>query len=245
MNEVSAKGAPPQRRALVLGGTGYVGREVVRALVREGVRVCFSYCHNRSFAEELSQETGAAFYEADFLRGASVSALFEQLDADGCVADILVHAAVLSSHGPLSSISDEQEAAMYAVNVRSVRTSLACFEARLGKTGADVVLLAALDGIAKIAANASFAATQAARLGMTYALAKELGPKDIRVNLVLLGALSGGIAADLEPSRLADYRRYSAMQRTGEALEIGRAVRQLVLSNRWMTGSVLPVTGGL
>ena len=80
---------------------------------------------------------------------------------------------------------------------------------------------------------------------MTQALARELGRRGVRVNLVLLGALDGGISADIDPSRLADYKRYSAKQRVGTSVEAARAITRLLLSNTWMTGSVLPVTGGV
>ncbi len=233
------------RRALVLGGTGYVGREVVRKLVAEGVPTAFTYFRNQALAETLANETGAVAYQANFQDPQAIASLFGALSGAGFGVDILVHAAVVSRHGALSEITDEDEATMHAVNVSSVRRVMQAFSAQLGGSSADVVLLAALDGIAKIRANTAFAATQAARLGMTYALAKELGPRDVRINLVLVGALGGGIAADIEPERLAEYRRYSAKQRVGEALEVAAAVSRLVLSNRWMTGSVFPVTGGL
>lgn len=233
------------RRALVLGGSGHVGREVVRLLAEEGVATAFSYRRGKEIAAALAAETGARAYETNLAEPADVRALFARLDADGFVADILVHAAVISYHGAIAEVSDEAEAEMHAVNVRSARIAAQCLFARIDDSGADIAFLAALDGIAKIPATAAFAATQSARLGLTYALAKELGPRNVRVNLVLLGALDGGIAADLEPSRLADYRRYSAMQRVGTSVEAARAVRRLVLSNRWMTGSIFPVTGGL
>jgi 3-oxoacyl-[acyl-carrier protein] reductase len=233
------------RRALVLGGSGYVGREVVRLLVAEGVTTAFSYRRGKDVAAALAAETGACAYETNLGEPADIRALFERLDADGFVADILVHAAVVSYHGSLADVTDDAEAEMHAVNVRSARIAAQCVSARIGDGGADIAFLAALDGIAKISATAAFAATQSARLGLTHALAKELGPKNIRVNLVLLGALGGGIAAGIEPARLADYRCYSAMQRAGTSVEAARAVRRLVLANRWMTGSTFPVTGGL
>jgi 3-oxoacyl-[acyl-carrier protein] reductase len=131
------------------------------------------------------------------------------------------------------------------VNVRSAYAALQALAPRLGKRGGDVVLTATLDGTHPVPAPIHFAASQAALVGMTGALAKELGPQDIRVNLVLLGVLEGGVAKDLDPARLADYKKYSAFQRVGTAAEATRAIVRLALDNRWMTGSVLPVTGGI
>jgi len=233
------------RRALVLGGSGYVGREVVRALASEGVSVAFTFRTRQAAAAELAAQTGARAYATNLGDPASIRDLFARLDADGFPADLLVHAAVVAGKGALAEVTDAAWDEMHAVNVRSVYVAMQAFAARIGDRGGDVVLTAALDGIAKIPASLPFAASQSARLGMTHALARELGPKRIRVNLVLLGALGGGIAADIDPARLADYKKYSALGRMGTAAEVARGITRLLLTNAWMTGSVLPLTGGL
>jgi len=233
------------RRALVLGGSGYVGREVVRALAAAGARVAFTYLRGDAIADALAAETGASPFRANLAEPASIRALFDSLHADDASPDLLVHAAVLSGGGALADITDALWDDMHAVNVRSVYVAMQSFAAHLAGRPGDVVLTAALDGIAKVPTSVHFAATQSARLGMTQALAKELGPKDVRVNLVLLGALGGGISEGLDPARLADYKRYSALQRVGTPVEAARAITRLALHNRWMTGSVLPITGGL
>jgi len=67
----------------------------------------------------------------------------------------------------------------------------------------------------------------------------------VRINLVLLGLLDGGISAKIDPARLADYQRFSAFSRVGKSSEVAKAIVRLALTNRWMTGSILPLTGGL
>ncbi|MDC3957328.1 SDR family NAD(P)-dependent oxidoreductase [Polyangium jinanense] len=233
------------RRALVLGGSGYVGREVVRALAAAGARVAFTYQRGAAIAESLAAETGARSFRTNLAEPAAIRALFDTLDAEDAAPDLLVHSAVVSDAGALADVTDALWDEMHAVNVRSVYVAMQSFAARLAGRPGDVVLTAALDGIAKIPSGVHFAATQSARLGMTQALAKELGPKNVRVNLVLLGALGGGISESLDPARLADYKRYSALQRVGTPVEAARAITRLALHNRWMTGSVLPITGGL
>ncbi|MDI1482420.1 SDR family oxidoreductase [Polyangium sp. y55x31] len=233
------------RRALVLGGSGYVGREVVRALAAADVRVAFTYQRAAAVAESLAAETGARSFRTNLAEPAAIRALFDALDAEDAAPDLLVHAAVISDASALADVTDALFDEMHAVNVRSVYVAMQSFAARLAGRPGDVVLTAALDGIAKIPSAVHFAATQSARLGMTQALAKELGPKDVRVNLVLLGALGGGISESLDPARLADYKRYSAFQRVGTPVEAARAITRLALHNRWMTGSILPITGGL
>ncbi len=233
------------RMALVLGGTGHVGRQVVRAFVREGVSVAFTYCRHEDVAQALSAETGARSFSTNLAAPSEIRDLFARFDTESLVPDILVHAAVVACQSPLMQVTDERTDEMYAVNVRSVIDVMQCFAARLEGRGGDVVLTASQAGIAKIPASVAFAATQSARLGMTHALAKELGSAGVRVNLVLLGLLDGGISAEIDPRQRADYQRFSAFSRVGTSTEVAQAIVRLALTNRWMTGSILPLTGGL
>ncbi|HRI63934.1 MAG TPA: SDR family oxidoreductase [Polyangium sp.] len=233
------------RTALVLGGTGYVGREVVRGLVREGVRVAFTYRTQEEAAQALVTETGAHAYPTNLSETNPIRELFAKLTQDARKPDILVHTAVLACRASTLNVADALADEMYAVNVRSVLIAIQSFVAGLAGQPADVILTASQAGITKLPASPAFAATQSARLGLTHALARELGSSGIRINLVLLGLLAGGISADIDPARRADYEKFSAFARVGTATEAAKAIVRLALTNRWMTGSVLPLTGGL
>jgi len=233
------------REALVLGGTGYVGREVVRVLAREGVRTVFTYHTRADVAYALQAETGATAYKTNLAEPNEIRELFAQLAKDSCVPDIFIHSAVVACRSAIADISDTLADEMYAVNVRSVIVTMQSFVSRLAGRSADVVLMASQAGITKLPASAAFAATQSARLGLTHALAKEFGSSGVRINLVLLGVLDGGISREIAPAQRSDYERFSALSRVGTSVEAARAIVRLALMNRWMTGSILSVTGGL
>lgn len=233
------------RLALVLGGTGHVGREVVRELTRAEQQVVFTYRNHADVAHSLEMETGAKGYLTNLAEPNQIRDLFVQLDRDAKKPDILVHAAVVACRSSMADISDALADDMYAVNVRSILVAVQSFVSRLAGRSADIVLTASQAGITKLPASAPFAATQSARLGLTHALAAELGSSGVRINLVLLGLLDGGISADIDPARVADYQRFSAFARVGTSAEVAKAITRLALTNRWMTGSVLPLTGGL
>ena len=80
---------------------------------------------------------------------------------------------------------------------------------------------------------------------MTMALAKELGASGVRANLLALGILDEGLSRGMDEALLADYRRFSALRRTGTPAEVARVVAWLALDNRYLTGRVIPVNGGL
>jgi 3-oxoacyl-[acyl-carrier protein] reductase len=80
---------------------------------------------------------------------------------------------------------------------------------------------------------------------LTMALAKELGPRGIRVNMAALGVLDSGLSRDLDIKLLADYQVFSALRRCGTPAEAARAILWLALENSYMNGKVLPVNGGI
>jgi cyclic-di-GMP-binding biofilm dispersal mediator protein len=244
-NATKAGRSGSRRSALVFGGTGHLGRAVVRRFASEGVAVSFTYHKNADVARALESEIGARSFSTNLSAPNEIRDLFSRLEDPSLVPDILVHCAVVACRSSLADVTDSYNDEMYAVNVRSVLVAMQSFVSRLGGREADVVLTASQAGITKLPASVPFAATQSARLGMTHALAKEFGSSGVRVNLVLLGLLDGGISTGIDPVQLADVQRFSAFSRRGTSVEAARAIVRLALTNRWMTGSILPVTGGL
>jgi 3-oxoacyl-[acyl-carrier protein] reductase len=156
-----------------------------------------------------------------------------------------VHTAAIGGACQLDDITDPTWDAMQAVNVRSVFAACQELARRPSDGPREVVLTAALDGIHPVPAPAHFAASQAARLGLVRALSKELGPRGVRINLVTLGVLDGGLSRELGADKANAYRKWSALGRTGSAEEAAKAIRWLALENTYMTGSVVSLTGGL
>jgi len=227
------------KRAFVLGGSTYLGRAVVGALVDAGVAVAAT-------ARRPTDLPGAQMVALDAADGAAVRRTFAALCAEHGAPEVFVHCLTVGRPRALAEITDDEWREAHEVNVRSA--FLACQELapRMAERGGgDLILTAALDGIQPVPAPAHFAASQAALLGLTRALAKELGPAGVRINLVVLGVLEGGVASTLPAPLLESYRRFSALGRAGTADEVARAVRWLALENRYMTGQIVSLTGGL
>jgi NAD(P)-dependent dehydrogenase (short-subunit alcohol dehydrogenase family) len=217
---------------LILGGSGAVGAEVVRALTRADVAVRFTYCTNEARAVALAAETGARAERLD-------------LRTDGVVlgdAELIVHCAAIGRFVPIHEISDDDWHETLTINTRSA-FQIARDVARRG-TATRVIFVGALDRAQSLPLPAHFAASQGALAAMTVALAKELGPR-VLVNMVALGPLETGISDGLSPRLMADYQKYSALQRRGTPSEAARAIAWLALENRYMSGKVLTVNGGI
>jgi 3-oxoacyl-[acyl-carrier protein] reductase len=110
---------------------------------------------------------------------------------------------------------------------------------------ANVVFAGALHAGQSLPLAAPFAAAQGALGPLAMALAKELGPKNIRVNLVTGGLTNAGIAAAIAPARVLDYQRFSALRRLGTTDEIAAPIVWLALDNTYVSGKVFPANGGI
>lgn len=234
------------RRALVLGGSGAVGGAVVAALADRGVDVAFTFHTGRDRALALARAHGARAIPVDLARAVAIRGLVAGLEAEGQSPDILVHAAAITRARALADLGDDDWAAMLAVNVTSaVVAAQALAPGLAARGGGDLIFLGGLDRAQSVTAPVGYAATQGALAAMTMALAKELGGSGVRANLLALGILDQGLSRGMDEALLADYRRFSALRRTGTPAEVARVVAWLALDNRYITGRVIPVNGGL
>lgn len=235
-----------RRRALVLGGTGYVGQEVLRGLARQAIPTAFQFFRSHEAAQALAAELGQHAIAADLAEPEAMAALFERASQAVSTPDLVIHCAALAPAQRLGDITPRDWDRIHAVNVKSALMACQELARRLAQgQEADVVLMASLAAIRPVASPAHFAASQGALVGLTRSLAKELGPRGIRVNLVVAGVLDGGISRDLDPRLRADFEHFSALRRVGTAAEVARAVVRVGTGNRYMTGSVIAVSGGV
>jgi 3-oxoacyl-[acyl-carrier protein] reductase len=235
-----------ERRALVFGGTGYVGQAVLRALAARNVPATFTYRRKRGLAEAVAAELGHEARACDLRATAEVSALVDELAARPRPPNLFIHCATIGRPLPLAEATVEIADEAHAVNVRSAYVACrALLPAWTARGGGDVVLSTYVDGAHPTPMPAYFALTQAAVVGLVRALAKELGPRGVRANAVQVGPLVDGVARELPVPLLDDFERLSAIGRAGTAEDVARAIAFVALENRYMTGQVFPVQGGL
>ena len=231
------------KRVLVLGGSGALGAALLAELASAGADVVFTHHQQPEKAAALSHEWGFASHAVDLRQPDAVANLFDTLALGSSLPDVVVHCAGMAPALALDDIDAKGWDELQAVHGRA---ALQCAQqmARRQLRGS-LVLVAALDGLMPVAAPAHYAASQAALWGLTMALAKELGPRGILVNLALAGVLDGGISVELTPALRDAYRRYAALGRTGSCAEAARALRWLALENTYLHGAQFPITGGL
>lgn len=233
-----------RRHALVLGGTGTIGARVVALFAQRRVPTTFTFFQSEEKARVLATEHGATAVKADLRESAQIRALFEAMPV---VPDVLVHCAAVHQPAAITELEEADLDRAVAVGGRAALLAVRELVKRLPtpKSPAHVVLVGALDRTQALPLAASFAAAQGMMGPIAMALSKELGPRGICVNLVAGGLLGTGVSKALDPARVADFEKYSALRRLGTADEIAQPIAFLALENETMTGKILAANGGI
>jgi 3-oxoacyl-[acyl-carrier protein] reductase len=235
------------RRALVLGGSGTVGSAVLGELARRGVHAVFTYHRSEDKAHLLARELGHHPVQLDLADAAAVTAMLDALDAAQDAAqdaiDIVIHCAGTSAGLGLTEL--DLAAWQHAMAVNAQSAFLICRWVAARDRRCDVVLVGGLDRTQSLPLPVHFAASQGALSALAMAAAHELGPRDIRVNVVALGPLDSGISAGLAARRRKDYETFSALRRPGKPAEVAKVIAWLALENTFIQGKVIAVNGGI
>jgi 3-oxoacyl-[acyl-carrier protein] reductase len=232
--------------ALVFGGTGAVGAEVLRGLARAGVPTAFTWFRSADRARALAAELSQRAFQVDLGSARATRAALQELLASGRRPTLFIHCAAVLRSAALAELTDEDWRQAHTVNCQSAFIAVqALAPAMIEQKEGHVVLVGALDRTQSARLPVQFAASQGALPALAMALAKELGPSGVRANVVSLGMLEEGLSRAVDPKLMTDYTSFSALRRLGSPAEAAKAILWLALENTYINGRVVAVNGGL
>jgi 3-oxoacyl-[acyl-carrier protein] reductase len=239
---------------VVTGGSKGIGAEIARELAGAGASVVVNYATSREGADKLVAEIignggKAVAIQGDVAKAADVERLFAETKRVFGPIDVLVNNAGVYRFGSLASISEAEFHRHFDTNVLGVLLATREAVKHFGPSGGSIINLGSFISRAALPESAIYAATKSAVDAITRVLAKELGPRKIRVNSINPGVVEteGTHSAGIIGS---DFERQAVQQtplgRFGQPADSAPVAVFLASDDaRWVTGETLFVTGGL
>jgi 3-oxoacyl-[acyl-carrier protein] reductase len=231
------------KTALVTGASKGIGRAIAQELASAGATVVVGYRSGQEDAEALAAEIGGRAVQADVSSAEEAARLVEEAGD----LDVLVNNAGLTRDGLIARMSDDDWRTVIETNLSSVfYTCRAVSRPMMRKRAGAIVNISSVVGLHGNPGQTNYSASKAGIIGFTKALARELGSRGVRANVVAPGyvrtQLTDVLPEELQGAMLAN----TPLGRLGDPEDVAGAVRFLCSDEAaFITGEVLLVDGGL
>jgi 3-oxoacyl-[acyl-carrier protein] reductase len=231
------------KNALVTGASRGIGRAIAAELARAGASVVIGYRSGKDEAESLASEIGGRAVQADVSSAKDAARLVEEAGD----VDVLVNNAGLTRDGLLARMSDEDWRVVIETNLSSVfYTCRAVTRPMMKKRAGTIVNVSSIVGVHGNWGQTNYAASKAGIIGFTKALARELGSRNVRANVVAPGYVTTQLTDVLPDEATAAMLQATPLGRPGKPEDVAGAVRFLCSDEAsFITGEVLLVDGGM
>jgi 3-oxoacyl-[acyl-carrier protein] reductase len=233
--------------ALVTGGSRGIGAAISRELARGGARVAVNFRSGQEAAEGIASEIGGIALGANVGDSDEAQALIEQVESELGDVDVLVNNAGVTRDTLIARMSDDDWEAVIETNLRGAfNTCRAVSRKMLRRRAGAIVNLSSVVGVHGNPGQANYAASKAGIIGLTKALARELGVRGVRVNAVAPGYITTALTDVLTEEQTGLILGNTPLGRLGSPEDVAAAVRFLCSDEAaFITGDVLLVDGGL
>jgi 3-oxoacyl-[acyl-carrier protein] reductase len=238
--------------ALITGGAGGIGRAISVYFARRGYDVALQYNSGKERAEALATEIRSQFQvqavavQADFQDELSVKDMYEKVSLAIGAPDILVNNAGIAEQRLFTDVSAQEWQKMVNINLSAAFYLCQCaVPYMIKKQKGAIVNISSIWGISGASCEVAYSATKAGIIGMTKALARELGPSGIRVNCVAPGVIDTEMNAKHSEEVMTELAEETPLCRIGKPEEVAAAVYFLASEEAsFITGQTLCVDGG-
>ncbi|MBE6822521.1 MAG: SDR family oxidoreductase [Ruminococcaceae bacterium] len=236
--------------ALITGASRGIGRAAARRLAQDGFRVVIHYNRSAQEAQQLADELIAA-HGADAVRLAKadvadrdqVARLFEEIGT----VDVLVNNAGIAQQKLFTDLTEQDWDSMFNVDVKGV---FHCCQLALPRMIANkrgkIINISSMWGQVGASCEVHYSAAKAAVIGLTKALAKEVGPSGIQVNCIAPGVIQTEMNAHLSPETMEELREETPLETLGTPEDVAAMISFLAgKESDFITGQVFGVNGGM
>ena len=237
------------KNVLITGASGGIGKAAALAFARQGYAVALHYHTGEASARETAEKIRnlggkAEIFRADLAAEEEVEELFRQAEETFGSFSVLVNNAGVDWKGLLTDMTLSEWEKLFAVNCTG--TFLCCRRAlkkMVREHAGSIVNISSIWGESGASCEAAYSASKAAVIGLTKALAKEVGPAGVRVNCVSPGVIDTPMNGDLTEGDLSALKEETPLMRIGTPEEVADAILFLA-EHPFITGQILGVNGG-
>ncbi|MBQ3150066.1 MAG: SDR family oxidoreductase [Clostridia bacterium] len=236
---------------LITGASGGIGKAVARLFAQKGYNVAIGYNRGKDSAEALCRELCDSGYSAkafcaDVSDSSAVREMFKRINEAFGGVDVLVNNAGIAQQKLFTDITDEDFDRMFSVNVKGVFNC--CREAipyMVNRKNGRIINVSSVWGISGASCEVHYSASKAAVIGLTKALAKELGPSGICVNCVAPGVIDTPMNSCFDSDTMTSLKEETPLMKIGTPDDVAKAVMFFASEDSsFVTGQVLCTDGG-
>ena len=236
--------------ALVTGGARGIGKAICRALANDGFKIAVNYNNSEADAlalkEELSQLTDVEIFQCDVSDSVAVKELFLEISRKLGNVNVLVNNAGIAEQVLFTDINDEKWQKMINTNLSSAfYCSREALKNMINDKSGVIINIASMWGEVGASMEVHYSAAKAGLIGMTKALAKEMGLSGVRVNAVSPGVVLTDMMNSFSDDDKALLKEETPLDALGTPEDVADAVSFLVSDKaKFITGQILSVNGG-
>ncbi len=239
------------KTVIITGASGGIGSAIADAFAFNGYNVVLGYNKSQEKAEEiesklLSQGCSVAIFKADVSDSRQAQTLIDFAKDKFGGRIILVNNAGIAQQKLFTDITDEDFDRMFDANVKSVfNCSRSVLPLMIHEKWGRIVNISSMWGVCGASCEVHYSASKAAVIGMTKALAKEVGPSGITVNCIAPGLIDTKMNKNLDEETVSALCEETPVGRIGTPEDVAKAVLFLCEdSSSFITGQILGVDGG-
>ena len=239
------------KTVLITGASRGIGRATALRFAREGYNIVINYLRSVDAAYNLLHELqdypcNAILIQADITNRVQVRGMVSQSLTQFGAIDVLVNNSGIAQQKLFTDITEDEWNNMFDVNVKGAfHCCQFVLPDMIHRKEGRIINVSSMWGITGASCEVHYSASKAAVIGLTKALAKEVGPSGITVNCVAPGVIDTDMNACLRPEDLAALREETPLEQLGDPAHIADAVAFLAGGQAsFITGQVLGVNGG-
>ncbi len=235
--------------AIVTGASKGIGREIAKTLAKNEIKVIANYNNSEKEAKELKEELKKEGIEIDIVKAdvstrEGTSQLAKYALEKYKKIDILINNAGISEYKLFTDETDEDWQRVINTNLYSAfAMSQEVIPSMVHQKEGLIINISSAWGVVGGALEVIYSVSKAGMDGLTKALAKELGPSNIRVNSIAPGMINTKMNSNLNDKEIENLKEETPLGKIGEPKDVAKCVKWLI-EDEFTTGQIISINGG-